>query len=52
MDLNKKSEIIKSDDIDVTFNDVAGCEESKFELMEVVDFLKNPKQYKAHIMCV
>ena len=43
--LNKKSEIIKSDDIDVTFNDVAGCEESKFELMEVVDFLKNPKQY-------
>ncbi len=30
-----------------TFNDVAGCEEAKFELQEVVDFLKNPDRYKA-----
>ena len=29
----------------VTFNDVAGCEEEKQELVEVVDFLKNPKKY-------
>ena len=29
----------------VTFNDVAGCDEEKAELVEVVDFLKNPKKY-------
>ncbi len=29
----------------VTFNDVAGCDEEKQELVEVVDFLKNPKKY-------
>ncbi len=29
----------------VTFDDVAGCDEEKEELIEVVDFLKNPKKY-------
>jgi len=29
----------------VTFNDVAGAEEEKYELQEIVDFLKNPKKY-------
>ena len=29
----------------VTFNDVAGLEGAKFEIEEVVDFLKNPKKY-------
>ncbi|MCQ2557868.1 MAG: ATP-dependent zinc metalloprotease FtsH [Oscillospiraceae bacterium] len=28
-----------------TFNDVAGCDEEKEELAEIVDFLKNPKAY-------
>jgi cell division protease FtsH len=31
----------------VTFNDVAGCDEAKFELQEVVDFLKSPDRYKS-----
>ncbi|MFA6654591.1 MAG: ATP-dependent metallopeptidase FtsH/Yme1/Tma family protein, partial [Bacillota bacterium] len=29
----------------VTFDDVAGCEEAKEELAEIVDFLKHPKKY-------
>ena len=29
----------------VTFADVAGCDEEKAELQEVVNFLKNPRSY-------
>ena len=29
----------------VTFDDVAGCDESKHELVEVIDFLKDPARY-------
>merc|ERR1719183_2811573 len=29
----------------VTFEDVAGCDESKLELKEIVDFLKNPQKF-------
>jgi cell division protease FtsH len=29
----------------ITFQDVAGLEEAKVEIMEIVDFLKNPKKY-------
>lgn len=38
--------VIKKEDIKTRFNDVAGCEEAKVEIMEFVNFLKNPKQYK------
>lgn len=31
----------------VTFNDVAGIDEAKKEVEEIVDFLKNPTKYKA-----
>ena len=33
--------------VNVTFNDVAGLDEAKVEVMEIVDFLKNPKKYTA-----
>lgn len=33
--------------VNVTFADVAGLQEAKVEVMEVVDFLKNPKKYTA-----
>ena len=35
----------KEAQVSVTFNDVAGLEEAKYEVMEIVDFLKNPKKY-------
>ncbi|CAJ0605143.1 unnamed protein product [Cylicocyclus nassatus] len=38
--------IINKEDIKVVFKDVAGCEEAKIEIMESVNFLKNPQQYK------
>ena len=31
----------------VTFDNVAGLEEAKEEVKEIVDFLKNPKKYTA-----
>ena len=34
------------DKIDINFDDVAGLDEAKEEIMEVVDFLKNPDRYK------
>ena len=44
---NNNNNVIDTDTIDVNFDDVAGCDEAKFELMEVVDFLKNPLKYEA-----
>ncbi len=31
--------------VNITFSDVAGLDEAKVEVMEIVDFLKNPKKY-------
>lgn len=40
------AKVIKQSDINVTFKDVAGCEEAKIEIMEFVNFLKNPSKYE------
>ncbi|WP_417616272.1 ATP-dependent zinc metalloprotease FtsH [Oceanisphaera sp.] len=40
-----KAKIYVESDTKVTFNDVAGVDEAKAELQEVIDFLKNPKAY-------
>ena len=35
----------EAQDTKITFEDVAGLDEEKFELMEIVDFLKDPERY-------
>ncbi|HJB85068.1 MAG TPA: ATP-dependent zinc metalloprotease FtsH [Candidatus Alistipes merdigallinarum] len=35
----------KDSKVKITFKDVAGLEEAKVEIMEIVDFLKNPNKY-------
>lgn len=35
----------KENNVKITFKDVAGLDEAKVEIMEIVDFLKNPKKY-------
>ena len=40
-----KAKIFKDGNTKVTFRDVAGLDEEKAELEEIVDFLKNPKKY-------
>ena len=34
-------------DTGVKFSDVAGCDEAKYELQEVVEFLRSPERYRA-----
>jgi cell division protease FtsH len=41
-----RAKLVADPNTGVTFDDVAGADEAKFELKEVVDFLKHPKQYE------
>ncbi len=42
-----KARIVPEKSISVNFNDVAGCEEAKSDLKEIVDFLQSPKRFTA-----
>nr|QMP82918.1 MAG: cell division protease [Caudoviricetes sp.] len=43
---NSKAKLLEKDEHnEVTFADVAGCDEAKEELREVIDFLKNPEKF-------
>merc|ERR1719411_2503306 len=43
--MQSTAKVINPSEINVAFRDVAGCEEAKIEIMEFVNFLKNPTQY-------
>lgn len=42
---SKKNQKINPKDIDITFNDIAGNDEAKRDIMEVVEFMKNKNKY-------
>ena len=41
-----KARMLEEDQIKVTFADVAGCDEAKEEVVEMVDFLRDPAKYQ------
>ncbi len=40
-----RAKIYSESEVKVTFNDVAGVEEAKEELMEIIDFLRHPEKF-------
>jgi cell division protease FtsH len=43
---SSRAKLVADKDTKITFGDVAGCEEAKQELQEVVTFLKHPERYR------
>lgn len=41
-----KARLLGEDQIKITFNDVAGCDEAKEEVSEMVDFLRDPTKFQ------
>ena len=41
-----KARMLTEDQVKVTFSDVAGCEEAKEEVKELVDFLRDPSKFQ------
>ncbi|MFO8156010.1 MAG: ATP-dependent zinc metalloprotease FtsH [Thiohalospira sp.] len=41
-----KAKMLSEDQVKVTFGDVAGCDEAKDEVVELVDFLKDPSKFQ------
>ncbi len=41
-----KAKLINMDKPTITFEDVAGCDEAKVELQEIIDFLRSPKKFQ------
>ncbi len=41
-----KARLMTEDQVKVTFNDVAGCEEAKEEVFEIVEFLREPGKFQ------
>lgn len=44
---SSKAKVMADKNTGVTFRDVAGCDEAKYELQEVVTFLENPERYRS-----
>ncbi len=42
-----RARLVAEKETGITFQDVAGCDEAKYELQEVIDFLKHPDRYKS-----
>jgi cell division protease FtsH len=41
-----KAKLFNMDNPEVTFEDVAGCDEAKYELQEIIDFLRSPQKFQ------
>jgi cell division protease FtsH len=41
-----RARMLSEDQVKVTFTDVAGCEEAKDEVVEIVDFLRDPSKFQ------
>jgi cell division protease FtsH len=46
MSFTRTTPVIPNPKNRITFDDVAGCEEAKEELKEIIEFLKNPKRFQ------